>query len=198
MVAKDSLKNDTVYHHYFKKATILSACIPGAGQIYNEFGYRKVQDKKNRAWWKVPIIYGLLGTAGYYFHQYTVTSKRLKDEWIYRNDSLGTFLYDEYSLWTADQLINGKTTNKLDANGNFVYDKNGSLVEINNPGFEGAAKRRDLLIFGFAAIWGLQVVEALVDAHFVYFDVSEDLTFSWSPTMLSYSTPGVTLRLNIN
>jgi len=194
----DSIKADTVYHHSYKRAALWSTFIPGAGQIYNEFGYRKIPQKKNRAWWKVPIIYGLLGTAGYYFRQYTVTSKRLKDEWIYRNDSLGTYLYDEYIDWDADQLLDGTTTYKLDGNGAIVYDNNGNPIQINTPGFDTAAKRRDLLIFGFAAIWGLQIVEALVDAHFVTFDVSEDLTFSWSPTLLNYSTLGVTLKLEIN
>ena len=92
----------------------------------------------------------------------------------------------------------GTSTFKLDSNGDYVLDKNGDPIQINTPGFDTAAKRRDLLIFGFAAIWGLQIVEALVDAHFVTFDVSEDLTFSWSPTMLNYTTLGVTLKLEIN
>lgn len=195
---RDSIKADTIYHHSYKRAALWSTFIPGAGQIYNEFGYRKIPQKKNRAWWKVPIIYGLLGTAGYYFHQYTVQSKRLKDEWIFRNDSLGTFLYPEYELWTPLELLDGKAIDKVDKNGNLVYDEFGAVVQVESPGFNTAAKRRDLLIFGFAAIWGLQIVEALVDAHFVTFDVSQDLTLSWSPTLLSYSTPGVTLRLEID
>ena len=180
-ITRDSIKADTVYTHSYKKAMLWSAFIPGAGQIYNEFGYRKIPQKKHRAWWKVPIIYGLLGTGGYFFYDNLISAKYLKEEWIYRRDNLGAHLYVEYDTWNDDQLLDGKIINGYQV-----------------AGFDLAAKRRDMLAFGLAAIWGLNVVEAIVDAHFVTFDVSSDLSLSWSPTMLNYSTPGVALRLNFN
>jgi TM2 domain-containing membrane protein YozV len=53
-----------------RRAAILSAIIPGAGQIYN------------RKYWKAPIVWGALGGLGYYFlknqDQYTYYRSNLK------------------------------------------------------------------------------------------------------------------------
>jgi hypothetical protein len=199
LASKDSLKiKDTVYTHKWRTATIWSACLPGAGQIYNEIGYRRVADKKNRAWWKAPIIYGALGTTGYYFYQNTITARALKAEWLFRQANPGQLLYEEYYTWDNDDLLDGILVPKLSKDGQQLYSLNGEPLYKKVPGFDLAAKRRDLLAFGFLAIWGLQVVEALVDGHFVHFDVSQDLSFSWTPTMLDYSTMGVALRLEID
>jgi hypothetical protein len=198
-LSKDSLKTkDTVYTHKWKTATIWSACLPGAGQIYNEIGYRRVADKKNRAWWKAPIIYGALGTTGYFFYQNTITARALKAEWLFREANPGQLLYEEYYTWDNDDLLNGITVPKLSKDGQQLYNFKGEPLYKTVPGFDLAAKRRDLLAFGFLAIWGLQVVEALVDGHFVHFDISQDLSFSWTPTILNYSTMGVALKLDFD
>ena len=58
--------------HSPKKALILSAVLPGAGQVYNKQA------------WKVPIIYAALGGVGYYTYNNFTQMKYYKDEYLYR------------------------------------------------------------------------------------------------------------------
>lgn len=171
--------HDHSYTHVTKRAAILSAVLPGSGQIYNEIGYRKIPHKKHRAWWKAPLIYGGLAACGYYFYHNNKYAALTKQEWQKRNDNPDLEFYDaRFANYTSlDELINGNST-------------------ANTIGYQTYANRRDLFIFGFIGVWGLNVIEAYVDAHFVTFDVSEDLSFSWAPTVLANQHAGLSLRLN--
>lgn len=61
-----------VKEHSPKKALILSAVLPGAGQVYNKQA------------WKIPIIYAAFGGVGYYTYSNYTQMKYYKDEYIYR------------------------------------------------------------------------------------------------------------------
>ncbi|MBD3638541.1 MAG: hypothetical protein HUJ25_14405 [Crocinitomicaceae bacterium] len=175
---QDSLGVDnkkSTYEHSPKKA-VLWSIFPGAGQIYNEIGYRKVSNKKHRAWWKVPLIYGGLGVCGYYFwHNYS-QSQLFKEEILFRRDNPDSTLHAELVNYTTESsLINGY----------------GDL-----PGFDTYAKRRDIFIAATVGVYALNLIEAYVDGHFVTFDVSDDLSLRCMPVMFDKYSPGVSLRLN--
>lgn len=166
---QDSLViQDSVAPHSIRKAVILSAVAPGAGQIYNHLAMPKGQKK---AFWKVPLIYAGLGTSTFFLVRNQIEQKQLKTEYSNRENPLyipGT-AYPEY--------IN--------------YDDQGILTLYNQY-----ITWRDLSILAVGAIYFLQIVDAGVEAHFVSFDVSEDLSFTIDPVILSARAPGVRLSLN--
>jgi len=67
-----------------------------------------------------------------------------------------------------------------------------------NKGFDDHAKSRDLFLAASIGIYGLNLIEAFVDGHFVSFDVSEDLTLRVQPTVIGLYNPGINLSFNFN
>lgn len=168
----DSTRIDTSYNHSRKKAALLSTFIPGVGSIYNEFGHRKVQGRANISWWRVPLYWAGLGFTGYFAYKNGSKAKGFKTEWLYRQETGSSVNFLDF---TDDQLLYGTST---------------------EYGFEDRSKYRDYSIAGFVLIYGLNIVDAFVDAHFVTFDVSQNLTFSFQTKMYSPKDYGVGLTLS--
>lgn len=153
--------------HSVKKAVIFSAVLPGSGQVYNHLAMPK---GKKRAFWKVPLIYAGLGVTGFYMIQNNALQKSLKAEYTFRRNSGFTEILD--ARWEQ-------------------YDDQGVLTL-----YEQHQSRRDLFLLAFGAVYILQVVDAAVEAHFVTFDISEDLSMSIRPTMMTLRDPGLKLSFN--
>ncbi len=152
--------------HSPKKAALLSL-IPGAGQIYNHIAIPK---GKKKAFWKVPIIYAGLGVTGYFAIKNHLAQKSLKEEYIFR---------DQYGYPNPD---------KPEYAG---YDQQGVLTL-----YETKKRSRDLMIFAFVAVYGLNILDAYAEAHFVNFDISKDLSMNIRPKMQDLHTIGIAIRLN--
>ena len=160
--AKDASSKKTVPLFEPRKATIRSAIAPGWGQIYN------------KKYWKLPLVWGALGTtAGIYF--YNVKYYRsLKQAYIYRsdNDPTNDILVDqEYRNLSAESIRSYRNSFRQSV---------------------------DYSVLFFILFWGLNVVDATVDAHLKAFDVSDDLSLQLKPGYSQMSnTTGVSLVLNI-
>ncbi len=50
---------------------------------------------------------------------------------------------------------------------------------------EISRRNRDLMIIATTAVYVLNIVDAAVDAHLFYFDVSDDLAIQWQPVLFS-------------
>ena len=69
------LKKDEPKKHSPKAAALMSAIVPGSGQIYNH------------KYWKVPIIYGGFVALGYYVNYNQSNYRKYKDAYIFRKDN---------------------------------------------------------------------------------------------------------------
>ncbi len=80
-----------------RKASIMSAVLPGLGQAYN------------RKFWKLPILYAGLGGFGYLFYVNQQKFKYFSDNLRWENDSDPETLNNTDPLLNSDQLLSEKT-----------------------------------------------------------------------------------------
>ena len=86
--------------HSPKKATLLSFCIPSAGQFYNHF--HRPNKKKRNLLWKLPLIYGGLGASVFFLVDNQNEFNSIKNERLYRLNNVG--LIQAYPEYTTTQL----------------------------------------------------------------------------------------------
>ena len=151
--------------HSVGRAALYSAIIPGLGQAYNG------------KYWKIPIVYGAIGTAGYFIYYWYDFYDELKTAYIYRTDE---------DPLTIDYLYDYIATDE------YLLQKVGQ-----------AKQYTDLMVVLTAAAYLLNIVDAVVDAHLYDFNVSDDLSLNLQPYFpvsslrLNSMQPayGVTLKL---
>jgi hypothetical protein len=125
------------------KAAIMSALIPGAGQIYN------------KAYWKVPLLYGGIAALVYFIDFNQKNYKIFKTAYIYNNDlDSSTRVDQDLSNYSNDDLLVRKD----------YYRRN-----------------RDLCYIIAGVVYVLNIVDAYVDAHLKDFDVGDDLSLRTHP-----------------
>ncbi|RMB63981.1 hypothetical protein EAX61_00955 [Dokdonia sinensis] len=128
------------------KAAFYGAVLPGLGQAYN------------KDYWKLPIVYGAMGTGVYFavennneFQRYrTAFKERLAgrvDEFTIIDPETGELR----EVFTDDALIDAQ---------------------------DFFRRRKELSILITAGLYVLQIIEANVDAHLSQYDVSDDITFA--------------------
>ena len=133
----------------------------------------------NKKYWKLPIVYAGIGITGYVFF-----------------DNIKT--YKEYRF-AYKARIDAQPPTK-DSTG---YDQLKDIYKTLSPNTIRAARdefRRyvDYSVLVFLLLWGLNVVDASVDAHLKSFDVSPDLSLHIKPGYSEMArTNGVSLVLKI-
>jgi len=153
--------------HSPRSAAIRSAILPGLGQIYN------------KKYWKLPIVYGALGTCGvifaYNLNNYRDTRFAYRVKYNMRVNRTDSTLYPSIRQ-------------------NLKPLSEESLRNYRNQ----FRKDIDYSVLVFILLWGLNVVDATVDAHLKTFDVSPDLSFRLRPGYSEMArTNGISLVMQI-
>jgi hypothetical protein len=172
---RSTSKTDSIMkHHSPRTAALRSAILPGLGQIYN------------RKYWKLPIVYGALGISGAVF-AYNLTSYR-DLRFAYK----AKYEAQPKSDPGTGALIPGDSTNYKKIRADLVG------IDINAlRSYRDEFRRNiDYSALVFILLWGLNVVDATVDAHLKAFDVSPELSLKikFGPSELA-RTNGVSLIL---
>jgi hypothetical protein len=130
---------DTIKSYEYKplapaKAAFYSAILPGLGQAYN------------KKYWKIPIVYGAIGTSVYLY----IDNKKLYNQYrdAYKSRLAGN-PDPAYDYLSNESLINAQD----------VYKRNASLSALFALGF-----------------YVLNIIDANVDAALIQFNVNENLS----------------------
>ncbi|MGQ1890104.1 DUF5683 domain-containing protein [Thermophagus sp. OGC60D27] len=163
--------------HSPHKATFYSAILPGLGQAYN------------KKYWKIPIIYGVIGSMTYAIHFNTTNYTKYKN--AYRD-----FLIGDPGNKSYIEVIPPTLT---------VEQVEGQYAQWFEEALENKKeyyrRYRDLSYIIMAGIYVLNLIDATVDAHFYDFDVSDDLSMRVHPVIMEptpFSQKNIGIQLSFN
>ena len=155
LVLADTVKGTPINPLAPARAAFLSAIVPGLGQAYN------------KKYWKIPIVYGAIGTSLYFYIDNNKKYHRYRDAYKMR-------------LAGLDDEFKGQYTNNTLINAQRTFQRN-----------------RDMSLLITLGLYALNIVDANVDAHLMQFNVNDNLTFRPDiyPNEINYKQNiGVTLN----
>ena len=128
----------------------------------------------NHKAWKLPIIYVGLGAAAYFVYDFNKKTNLYKYEYRHRKNGETDLLDPDLASLSDETVLSEKN----------YYRR---FMEIS--------------IAALAIVYMLNIVDAAVDAHLYYFDISDNLALSLQPFARNYALPyagvnhGLTLSL---
>lgn len=129
-----------------------SAIIPGWGQLYN------------RNWWKIPVVYTTLGLFG----QSVITSQRSYKQYL-----------EVYKLVKDPKRQRppvGDPVRNL-----YELNKHADLTYLDAIQ-SNYQRNMQLSILGFVGFWGVQMIDAYIDAKFIHsYSIDRNLSLDVSP-----------------
>ena len=130
----------------------------------------------NRKYWKLPIIYGIGGAVIFsYFYN--------RDYYEDLNNAYVEVYYMDPRPTVYE--FRGRQITSNDLAGTFSREK------------ERFRKWKDYALVGIAAVYLLNVIDAMIDAYFLEFDVSDDLSLRLGPSIINNDMYASTMGMKI-
>ncbi len=117
----------------------------------------------NKKYWKLPLVYGGLGGLGYWVGFNAVEHRQFRRSYIAKTDETSGFT-DPFPALPESSVLAAR---------------------------EYYRRQLDASILLTVAFYGLQIVDAVVDAHLFDFDVSDDLSLQAAPWLPVQAYPGM-------
>jgi uncharacterized protein YpmB len=142
---KANIAADTAPFVTPKKTALFSAVVPGLGQFHNKH------------YWKIPVIYGLIGVSIYFLNDNIKNYNALRREAAGRASLDPNFKRnDDFEFYNDQQIKDAQD----------YYRRNLDLTAL-------------LTAVGYT----LQVIDAVVFAHLKGFDISDDISLNLRPVL---------------
>lgn len=110
----------------------------------------------NKKAWKVPIIYAGLGASGFCVYYFAKQTNQYKFEYRYRMQGKTDLLNPAFASKDDETILSMKKYHQ---------------------------RNMEISIAATAVVYVLNLIDAIVDAHLFYFDISDDLSMRWSPAI---------------
>lgn len=108
----------------------------------------------NRKYWKLPIVYGCLGVSCYFIYDFSQKMILYRNEYRYRMTGETSLLNPELATRSDESVLAMKKTN---------------------------TRYMEFAIAATGIFYLLNIIDAAVDAHLYYFDISDDLSLHFAP-----------------
>ena len=141
------------------KAAFYSAVLPGLGQAYN------------KKYWKIPIVYGAIGT-GLYF--YLDNNKLYKQ---YRN--------------AYKRRLAGFTDDEFYGPGDTPFLSDEALIRAQRT----LKRNKELSMLVTVGLYVLNIIEANVDAHLLQYNLDENLALN---PFIDFNNPNYTTQIGLS
>ena len=141
------------------RAAFYSAVIPGLGQA------------RNKKYWKIPIVYGAIGTGIYFYLDNNKVFKRYRNAYKRR---LADFTDDEFYGLNSTPILS-----------------NEALIRAQ----ETLRRNKELSLLITIGLYALNIIDANVDAHLLQYNMDTNLAVK---PYLDFDTPDNSVQLGLS